>query len=130
MAECQPSEVLRDAKCFTNLEPRQMGAVTAALLCRILLSVDPMATCDTTELMSAGKCFLCLEPKQQMAIQLQLLCNIAASIGGGTGTGVACGIVDPTVDPGVACQLWVNTAKGWLWNWDDAFGVWRPLISA
>ena len=101
----------------------------ATLLCNIWRSLDPMANCDVTSLVASGKCFQCLDAKSTQVAMLQLLCNISDSISGGTGS-VVCSLVDPTVDPGVSCQLWVNTAKGWLWNWDDAFTTWRPLISA
>lgn len=79
--------------------------------------------------MAEGKCFLCLDAKSAMAIQLQLLCNILAASGSTVASGVTCGLVDPVADPGVTCQLYVNTADGTLWNWDDAFGVWRGLIT-
>lgn len=88
-----------------------------------------MANCDVTSLVAAGKCFQCLDAKSAQIVMLQLLCNISDSISGGTGSGVACGNANPVADPLVACQLYVNVLDGTLWNWDDAFGVWRGLIT-
>ena len=130
MAECSPTELMADAKCFMCLDATQTNAVIAALLCQILQASDPMATCDPTELMEAGKCFLCLDDRAMKAVQLQLLCEIldAGGGGGGTGTGVACGVVNPTIDPGVACQMYYNTANSTLWSWNDVSGAWESLI--
>lgn len=88
-----------------------------------------MASCDVTELLAEGKCFQCLDATQSRAVLLQLLCNILAAGGGsGTGTGVACGVVNPTVDPGVACQIYYNTANSTLWSWNDTTTAWESLI--
>lgn len=106
-----------------------MAAVTAALLCRILQTLDPVATCDISTLIESGKCFMCLDDRAMKAVQLQLLCEILdASGGSGTGTGVDCGIVDPTIDPGVSCQIFYNTANSTLWSWNDVAGAWESLI--
>lgn len=117
-----------DAKCFVCFQPNHLEAIKTALLCKILQNLDPDMACDPTSLMSSATCFLCFEPRQQAAIQTQLLCSILASGGGAGGTGVDCGIVNPTIDPGVACQLYFNTANSTLWAWNDGAGAWESLI--
>ena len=120
---------MADAKCFVCLQPNHLEAIKTALLCKILQNLDPDMACDPTSLMSSAACFLCLEPRQQAAIQTHLLCNIlAAGGGGGTGTGVVCALVNPTLDPGVACQLCFNTANSTLWAWNDTTTAWESLI--
>lgn len=86
--------------------------------------------CDVKSLAAAAACFGCItDLKLFAAIQTQLLCNILDSISGGTGT-VQCGLVNPTIDPGIPCCLYVNTALGTLWNWDPSgAGQWRGLIT-
>ena len=129
MADCTSSSLLSDARCFTCIQPNHLEAIKVYLLCQILQFYNPAMNCDVNALMAASTYFTCLEPRQQAAIQTNLLCEILNAAGGGTGTsGVTCAAVDPTVDPGVNCQLYYNTATSTLWSWNDPTTAWVALI--
>lgn len=127
--DCTPNALAAEASCFLCAPPNVLEAIKTYLLCQLLKNYDATMQCDVKSLTAAATCFLCADARVLQAIQTQLLCNIADSISGGTGSGVACGNANPVADPGVACQLYVNVLDGTLWNWDDAAGVWRGLIT-
>lgn len=121
MATCSINTLSAEAVTFQSVDPGQLPAVMAALLCRILQTLDPMATCNVSELMAEGKCFNCVDPGTLQVLIAQLLCNISDAIGGAMGGGVTCGAGVPTVAPAGGCglylrtngQVWIYTAGAW-----------------
>lgn len=131
MAQCDTQALMGEASCFNCFGYGDVKLVEAALLCRILKALDPVATCNVSELLSEAQCFLCLSPQQWELIKLQLLCNISDSIGGSIGGGgMTCGVADPVNPPAdpTTCSLYANTTANSLWYWNNATAAWVPLI--
>ncbi len=118
MATCNVTTLMADAGCFACLGPKEIQAVIAALLCRILKEYDPMAECDVQTLVNEATCFACLSPVQLSLVQVQLLCEILA-VAGGAG-GMQCDNADPVGAPVNACTMHYRTDTGALWLWDGA----------
>jgi hypothetical protein len=125
---CDPQSLLTSAACQLGcLSSKQLKAIQVTLLCAIL-NGGPVMTCDPPTLLSNAKCLMCLEPWQLDAIAIYLLCQILANggTGGGGGSGVTCGIVDPVAAPTGSCGIYYRTDTGKMWVWDGA--VWQIEI--
>jgi hypothetical protein len=123
---CVPQDLLDAARCFVCLSPTQAQVIRIRLLCAIATST-PMAACDPNTLLEAANCLMCLSPGQLQAIEISLLCQIAGGSGGGGGTGITCGIVDPVAAPTGSCGLYYRTDNGGVWYWSGA--AWVQLIA-
>ena len=137
MAQCDTQSLMGEASCFNCFGYGDIKLVEAALLCRILKAINPVATCNVNELVAEAQCFMCLSPQQWELVKLQLLCNINSALGGDSGGGggglgnpVACGIanpVNPPADP-TKCAIYLNTTVNSLWYWNNATASWVALI--
>lgn len=131
MAQCDTQTLMADASCFNCFGYGDIKLVEAALLCRILRALDPVATCNVNELLSEAQCFFCLSPQQWELVKLQLLCNISDSIeGGAIGGSMDCGVADPVnppTDP-TKCSMYANTTNNSLWYWNNVAAAWVALI--
>lgn len=115
------------AACFMCLEPKQLMAVRAVLLCQILQVNNPMASCDPTSLMAAAACFDCLDLRQLSVIQTQLLCEILQT-GSATANCIICGDDDPSATPPCDCAVAYNRVTGGFWYWDANETAWVQLL--
>lgn len=130
MAQCDTQALMGEASCFNCFGYGDIKLVEAALLCRILKALDPVATCNVNELLSEAQCFLCLSPQQWELIKLQLLCNISDSMTSGSMSSMSCGPVDPVAAPTdpTKCVMYANTTANSLWYWNNNTAAWVPLI--
>jgi len=129
MADCTPTALAQEARCFLCAPSNVLEAIKTLLLCRLLQHYEPTMNCDVQALASSSTCFQCADQRTIAAIQTQLLCSILTAVEGGTGTGVVCGPLNPPVaNPGVSCQIYYNPTVGGLWSWDDNLTLWVQLI--
>ena len=125
MAACDLNELMPEARCNLCLSDKEISAVITSLLCQILQRLDPMVSCNVSDLLAGAREYLYLNSREIGAIQLHLLCQLANT---SQLSGVSGGIVDPTADPGVDFQLYINILTGSVWYWNDTTGAWVPLI--
>jgi hypothetical protein len=128
MATCNPNTLLAGAGAIAALNQKMAFNVIAALLCRILQTLNPMATCNVGELVAEAQCFACLPQNQLLMLIAQLLCNIDTTIAGASN--VMCDTVDPTTGPPYGnCAVYYRPDNGAVWIWRSATADWLQIIA-
>lgn len=126
--DCTGQALITDAQClFPCIPPGLAPFIKLALLCGIANGTT--MDCTAQNLINQAACLQrCIPRGMCDAIEIYLLCQIASSGtgGGGSSSGLTCGLVAPTTAPTGTCGLYINTATGSLYYWDGA--AWQVLI--